>query len=381
MQEHPVPQNVTSYEFHLIGNMTLKQFLELASGGVLAFVAYSSNLPGIIKWPIMLTLVGVGIAMAFLPIEERPLDTWFLAFLRAIYNPTKFHWKKKVKVPDIFDYTMKQSTPVSPDNEVLTKPQRESRIAAYFQSIAPAANDESQEDVFQHALSITQMYDSVPAAKDVLPAQRKVVEPLEKPSVSVKPHQLQVQEKIGTSGTITISEITKAPTEDLRGISLPTVLPTQNLVSRGPVSVVDAGAAPLKVGQAQTIEKTEAPTKSTTQYRSAQAELQASDQDLTAVQTSKTLPFPKTPTAPNVVVGMVLDKDGKILENAIVEIRTIQGFPARALKSNRLGQFFASTPLPVGEYEIVVEKDGYTFQQEKLSVDNKVILPLEIRSN
>jgi hypothetical protein len=380
MQEHPVPQNITSYEFHLIGNMTLKQFLELAAGGVLAFVAYSSNLPGILKWPLIFALVGVGIAMAFVPIEERPLDTWFLAFIRAIYNPTKFNWKKTIRVPDIFGYSTKQIT-TAPDDTTLTKPQRDSRIAAYFQSIAGDAQSADQEDLMRQASAITQMYDSVPAAKDVSPAQRKQPEvDLEKPSVTARVHQLKSPGKAGLSGTINLANIRKAPVEET--IVLPTVIASQNLVERAPVSVMDKGVAPLNVAAVATEEeRSHSPAKNTQQYRSAQAVLQQVEQDLNAVQTSTTLPFPKTPTQPNVVVGMVLDRDGKILENAIVEIRTIQGFPARALKSNRLGQFFASTPLPAGEYEIVVEKNGYEFNQEKLVINNKVVSPLEIRAN
>ena len=32
METHPVPQNISSYEFRLVGDMTLKQFLYLAGG-------------------------------------------------------------------------------------------------------------------------------------------------------------------------------------------------------------------------------------------------------------------------------------------------------------------------------------------------------------
>lgn len=382
MQEHPVPQNITSYEFHLIGNMTLKQFLELAGAGLVAFIAYSSNLPEIVKWPIVIFFVLMGIALAFLPIEERPLDTWILAFIRAIYNPTKFHWKKTVHVPDIFGYSKKQATNKQSDVETLTKPQRASRVAAYFQSISgtPAAGTDPG-DVLQRALSITQMYDSVPAAKDVVPTKKtQQFDELEKPSMTARPHQLKVPTKgAQLNGTITISSVTGGQAVN---VALPTVLASQNLVGAGPVAVANKGRSPLNVARNKIEEEIAINAKPKTQdYRSEQATLQASENTaITEVQKSQALPFPKTPTVPNVVVGMVLDKDGKILESAIVEIRTIQGFPARALKSNRLGQFFASTPLPTGDFEIIIEKDGYTFEPQKLTLTNKVVAPLEIRS-
>ena len=94
MIEHPIPQNISSYQFHLVGDMTLKQFLELAGGVLLAWLIWSAALPAIIKWPLSIFAAISGFAMAFLPVEERPLDQWIIAFFTAIYRPTLFSWKK-----------------------------------------------------------------------------------------------------------------------------------------------------------------------------------------------------------------------------------------------------------------------------------------------
>ena len=69
MIEHPVPQNITAYQFHLIGNMTIKQFLILLVGAGLAFLFYTTNLPGIIKWPLILIFFGGGAMAAFVPMK------------------------------------------------------------------------------------------------------------------------------------------------------------------------------------------------------------------------------------------------------------------------------------------------------------------------
>ena len=74
MQQHPVPQNVTQYQFRLVGDMTLKQFLELAGGMLLAYLIYASNLFIVFKLPLALLGLFLGIALAFFPIEDRPLD-------------------------------------------------------------------------------------------------------------------------------------------------------------------------------------------------------------------------------------------------------------------------------------------------------------------
>ncbi len=101
MEQHPVPQDVTGFQFKLIGDMTVKQFVYLAAGVLLAyFVSRTGWLP-ILKWPLVgLTFFG-GFALAFMPIEERPLDRWVINFFRSSYLPTIFVWKKQIVVPDI----------------------------------------------------------------------------------------------------------------------------------------------------------------------------------------------------------------------------------------------------------------------------------------
>ncbi|MBU1032130.1 PrgI family protein, partial [Patescibacteria group bacterium] len=91
MEPHPIPQNVTYFQFKLIGDMTLKQFLYLATGCGIAYVLlvfFVSDFP-VIAWPLIIISAGLGASFAFLPIASRPLDYWLAAFLKAIYSPTK----------------------------------------------------------------------------------------------------------------------------------------------------------------------------------------------------------------------------------------------------------------------------------------------------
>jgi len=97
MQQHPIPQNVTTYKFRLVGNMTLKQFLELAGSGIIAWLIFSSEISFFIKWTFGPIFGFLGFALAFIPIEDRPLDKWILNFIKAIYSPTQFIWKSSPK--------------------------------------------------------------------------------------------------------------------------------------------------------------------------------------------------------------------------------------------------------------------------------------------
>jgi len=93
-EQHPIPQDVSGYRFRLVGDMTLKQFIQLASGIVLAFIFWKLPLPFFFKLPLVAVSAGLGIGMAFVPIEGRPLDQWLVAFFKSIYSPTIYTWQK-----------------------------------------------------------------------------------------------------------------------------------------------------------------------------------------------------------------------------------------------------------------------------------------------
>ncbi|MCL5410188.1 MAG: PrgI family protein [Patescibacteria group bacterium] len=95
MEPHPVPQNITSFEFHLVGDMTLKQFGYLASGlgiAYLIFVLLFNTIP-LLAITLIAISAGSGFAFAFLPLYDRPLSHWVSAYFRAIYSPTKRYWQ------------------------------------------------------------------------------------------------------------------------------------------------------------------------------------------------------------------------------------------------------------------------------------------------
>ena len=87
---------------------------------------------------------------------------------------------------------------------------------------------------------------------------------------------------------------------------------------------------------------------------------------------------PLPPTIPNVVVGQVLEGNGKIVENAILEIKDSEGRAARALRSNKLGHFMIVTPLADGIYEIITEKEGLSFETVTIEAVGQIIPAIAI---
>lgn len=132
MEQHPVPQNIASYEFRLVGDMTLKQFIELAAGLVVALIFYASSLIWFLKWPLVFISAILGVGLAFFPIEERPLETWIMSFLKTIYSPTQYLWKKTAKMPDFLE----QRPPVQaePVKEMVT-PQDKVKLTEYISTL------------------------------------------------------------------------------------------------------------------------------------------------------------------------------------------------------------------------------------------------------
>jgi hypothetical protein len=102
MQQHPIPRNVTGFKFKLVGSMTLKQFGYLAVGVVLGYFFFKTlPLPGVISLGVGILFAGGGAALAFVPIQGRPLDTWVRAFIKSIYSPTQYVWHKQNEPPAI----------------------------------------------------------------------------------------------------------------------------------------------------------------------------------------------------------------------------------------------------------------------------------------
>ena len=82
MEQHPVPQHISGYEFRLIGDMTLKQFGGLALGAILALICWSLPITIFFKYPLIAFFVFLGIGLAFIPINDQPLDRWIIKFFK-----------------------------------------------------------------------------------------------------------------------------------------------------------------------------------------------------------------------------------------------------------------------------------------------------------
>jgi hypothetical protein len=332
MQQHPIPQNVTQYQFRLVGDMTLKQFLELAGGGLLAYLFFASNLIFIIKWPLIILSILFGAALAFFPIEDRPLDQWITNFLKAIYAPTRFIWQKTNKIPRLFLFEAHAPEIVN----TITKTIKAPNISSVLKPVSDLSEVEATK-----VSSLDSLFKELPPVSPVPSATQLSQDEVTKPSISIRKLK---------------------PATELEGIVLHTPKTEPVVVEQTPKSQV---VAPTQAPNNIVFTAPSAP-KTTTAISSAPP---------------RKITLPASPKLPNLITGVVVDQNEKLLENAIVQIVSADGIPQRAMKTNSLGQFYTSTPLSVGNYVIEVEKAGTNFAPQQLIVSGNVLSPIELRAS
>ncbi len=103
-KQHAIPQSIMSVEFKIIGDLTLKQFFFLMIFCGLAYLSFMTIQAVIFKWLFVIFFVGTGLAFAFLPLGDRGLDTWIVNFLRAMFLPNQFVYRKEENIPSVFLY-------------------------------------------------------------------------------------------------------------------------------------------------------------------------------------------------------------------------------------------------------------------------------------
>lgn len=100
MEAHAVPRQITTFEFKLIGFLTLKQFIYLLFATGIALVTYYGIPIPIINVFVTAIVVAGGLAIAFVPINERPMDVWIRNFFKKLLSASQYYYIKKNDPPD-----------------------------------------------------------------------------------------------------------------------------------------------------------------------------------------------------------------------------------------------------------------------------------------
>lgn len=402
MRQHPIPQDITNYKFHLIGSMTLKQFGELAAGVIIALIIYSTNLIGIVKWGLILFVVGLAALVAFVPIEERPLDHWIITFFKNLWKPTKFFWKRKTEIPDFMNYKIHQINQEFNSPEVDFNPARKKRIHEYLSSIPKNGEQLDDWDKAENQ-RIGQLINTFSEVKVDESEVEITPDKKEKPNLKTRVRNLKAPSRLKTEKQ-EVEIVNENPkTEDLTAtdsdLSQATVAQTQNLFNSDEENQSQTEELTLNP---QEIQETVIENQTLNPENSLQEEInnepetviepeptneennsnqiEENSSELIESKINNDLPMPTRPDVPNKLAGMVLNQAGEIIPNALIEIKNDKGQSSRIVKSNQFGQFFIRTPLENGKYQMFIETSDYQFQPFDLKLKGKIVPPIEIRA-
>lgn len=391
-EQHPIPQQISAFQFHLVGDMTLKQFFQVAGGALVALLLYASGLPAFIKWPLIFISFGIGAALAFLPLEDRPLGKWVILFFKSIYSPTVFAWKHAT-TPPLFFQAEAAVTPTptppgapkvppepSPAEKADQTPQEkklEEKEKSFLSRITQAMHIPHAAIPTKPSKPATAVATGVAPVLPTMPKRAKPKSvpkikhpPKEKPLQAKKPHLQPKSDAVPIEVSIAMEK--EKPAETV----VPKSVEPKKEVSIPKMGVVTVEAE--KIEDKKPSEKIEVPAKPIETTEVKPIFIKTDKVEGKQAQFSQEAAPPIPPTQPNVIVGQVVDVDGKIIEGAILEIQDELGRPARAFKTNKLGHFRIVTPLLDGKYTILTEKDGFEFDAISFEAKGEIMQPIAI---
>src|SRR3989344_3601388 len=385
MEQHPIPRNISSFQFHLVGDMTLKQFGFLAGGVIIAYIIYKLPLPSLITLPIAFLIALTGVAFAFLPIQERPLDRWLIAFIKSIYSPTQFIWRKNN--PPLALLTQELGRPLkSLTHEHAVNHQiAGQKLNAYLSSLPPAFDKSVSQKEKAYLDNTLSLFNTTNVAKKTITPNIIPVQP--PPAQSIKPPLTSSHPQ--TSSPPIVKSITQESTSQTpKPQAVKTVTPAVSHPSENRLAELEQKLKELlsekeiltALKSQNEILKTDTAANKNTPTIKVIDENSPPSQGIPSVTTQDFAGMPSIPSVGNIIIGVVRDNLKRLLPGIIITVKDPSGMPVRALKSNKLGQFAAATPLQNGHYFIEIEDPQTRFHFDTIEIElvGKVFMPIEV---
>lgn len=344
MEQHPIPQDVTGFQFKLIGTMTVKQFGYVAGGAVLAVICWYAPGPNIfwniLKFSLMPIFALSGVIVAFVPIEGRPVDVMAASFFHALITPNQYVYIKRGRKFSFNEIVLaKPPAPKTIAQQTATPGTRlaESKKEQQLRALLSSSYKQARSSLDKKELAFIQSISTLPSMPSVqAPQTHTIADAVSQPPRTAPTHDTARSQNIAAAGTMQASPLPPAP-------------PLQPREAAKPASLtMDA------------------------------AHVRSVPQNLT-----QGVGLSHVPDAPNIVSGIVKDSRGNVLANILVEVKDSLGNPVRAFKTNPLGQFASATSLANGIYTIELEdpKKQHAFNIVQINAQGQIMLPIEIISH
>lgn len=343
IEGHPIPQDFTSFQFKLIGDITLKQFAYLGGGAVLAWSIISLPILGIIKIPLGFLILLIAIVLVFISIKGRSADTMLGLFLKALVKPNAYKYLLNTKVKEQNrDMDLNKKNIVS--DSVISEPV----IVASITNISSSSSIVS-------ASSLNTASGEDNNINEIKKEEENVNSEIEK-------NKKELEEKIKEEKSENVLSTQESHQK---------ALALEKMLHQMEMEKEELERRLIKMEEKLKSKNDKVYTISDTQN------VKAIPEDL-----QKTSGMPFINDIPNLVSGVIKNPKGEFLPNILIEIKDSKGNPARAFKTNKLGQFASSTPLINGSYKVIFEDPSKKNNFDKIQIDaiGQVISPLEVTS-
>lgn len=405
MEQHAIPRDVTGFTFKLVGTMTLKQFGYVAGGAIIGYLCFKAPL-GILSLPLTGIFWFLGFALAFIPIQERPLDRWIIAFIKSVYSPTQFIWKKtppeiKILAPAV----VHKKTKRAPLFQYLDS---RKKLDNYLKSLPLPLEqelDQREAEILSRALSFFQE-SPLPAPPSKSSALKKGPRP-SPPSQSPPPPQKMTGLSPQKPKPIIPPPLKIKAEEKAAPIVRPIMKEDGLLRERlleGKIKTLKKDLEIKNLSRGRFLEISQQLTKALEEKRRLEQELgslrkkvqqkekgavepkdmvEEDDKPRVKIVTPKLAPksgIPHIPQTANIVSGIIKNSLGRLLSGIIVTVKDKNEMTVRALKTNTAGLFVSATPLSSGAYTLELEDPQKKFEFDiiKVNLKGEVYSPLEI---
>ncbi|MSU26127.1 MAG: hypothetical protein EXS44_02580 [Candidatus Levybacteria bacterium] len=376
MENHPIPKDIKSFQFKLIGDMTIKQFGYLATGVVIAWIFYSLPVFAIIKYPLAFISAVMGFAFAFIPIDGRPMDVLLYHFFCSIFLTNQFIYQK-VGGQLVMEMHVKKN-PIA-QNKSTTHSREDLRIFLKTLSQKPQSKLDEKEISFFKSI-----FSDSPSQNNIREIKQDESHNPEDENKNEPKEAGHTQEELLKEVTELEKQIDQAKTEEL---SLRDPAAAGQLHEKVKTLESELGALMIEKAQieeklAHLVQKMDAENIIEEKRKKEAAGEHLSRARLIPRSMAADSGLPIPPDFPNVILGIIKDSRGNVLPGILVDISNDQGASVRAFKTNQLGIFAAATPLQPGKYIINFEdpQGKQKLQSVETLVNNSILQPIEVIS-
>ena len=384
-EAHPIPQDITGFQFKLIGDMTVKQFAYLATGAIAAWIVYLLPIFLFIKLPISLFFLGFGIALAFIPVDGRPLDLMIVHFFKAVFSPTQYIYQKQGANLAV----------AGGETADLTKTLSQNQLQTFLNKLPKAKNSlDKKEMVFFQNLQTIANSPQVTLPKEIpshyfatkAPAQQPQAAVMHKPK---EPIDINLTENLQKTAAILQKELDQARQAEEKQrssqIDPKAFLDTHQKVLELQNQLSDMASQKQELEKKLIeMQKGTLASKAPVFTPSVASAIPQTTQHVRSIPNTMTkqVGIAQAPEFPNLLTGIIKDSRGNPLQNVLVEVKDADGNAVRAFKTNALGQFASATALTNGKYTIEFEdpKQMHKFDTVAFEANGQIIMPIEATS-